>query len=74
MKGCICIFQLSNLACPHVHVNEVIILKPEPFEMQCFNSVETVVITPPCAHTGLGDLKLRLFSSHWRTGQVYLHN
>lgn len=61
--------QLSNLACPSVHVNEVITLKPEPFEMQCFNSVETVVITPPCAHTGLGDIKLRLFSSHWRTGQ-----
>ncbi|XP_052059671.1 hormone-sensitive lipase-like [Mytilus californianus] len=65
--------QLSHLACPRVHVNEVIAIQPGPFEMNCHKSVETVVITPPCAYTGPGNIKMRLFSNHWREGQKVPH-
>lgn len=68
------IFQaVPSLVCPAIKVNEVIHLKPEQFELPAVNSDnprEMVTITPSCAHTGPGPVKVRLMSYEPREGQV----
>lgn len=64
---------VPSLVCPAIKVNEVIHLKPEQLELPAVNSDnprEMVVITPPCAHTGPGPVKVRLMSYEPREGQV----
>ncbi|XP_060086239.1 hormone-sensitive lipase-like [Ylistrum balloti] len=61
--------QLPTFVCPSVQVNEVLVLPPEPFEIEASEGKETVTITPPCAHTGHGPVNVRLFSSEYRVGQ-----
>ena len=66
---------VPSLVCPSIKVNEVIHLKPEPFELPAVNTDnpnDMVMITPPCAHTGPGVVKVRLMSFEPREGQVCL--
>lgn len=49
----------------------MIVLEPDNFELPVEGSPEeTVVITPPCAHTGPGPVKVRLISHAVREGMV----
>ncbi|CAL1531773.1 unnamed protein product, partial [Lymnaea stagnalis] len=66
--------QLPLFVCPSVDVNEVITLGPDAFELPLIDGSDTVVITPPCAHTGPGHVHTRLISANLREGQVGLIN
>ncbi|KAJ8316190.1 hypothetical protein KUTeg_006204 [Tegillarca granosa] len=61
--------QLPSLICPHVQVNEVMYLQPESFELPIEGSTDMATITPPCAHTGYGPVRVRLISFEHRDGQ-----
>ncbi|BFZ14026.1 hypothetical protein BsWGS_17065 [Bradybaena similaris] len=61
--------QLPSYVCPSVEVNEVITLGPDAFQLPLVSGEDTVVITPPCAHTGPGHVYTRLISAHLRDGQ-----
>ena len=63
--------HLRSFTFPHIQVSEVITLEPENFELATVDGEEeTVMITPPCAHTGPGQVKLRLISHAVREGMV----
>lgn len=57
--------------CPAVAIDEIIQLKAKSFEVALVQSEKTVVITPPCAHTGPGPVNVRLISYQLREGQVW---
>lgn len=64
---------VPSLVCPAIKVNEVMYLMPEPFELPAVNTdnpTDMITITPPCAHTGPGTIKVRLMSFEPREGQV----
>ncbi|GFN86132.1 hormone-sensitive lipase [Plakobranchus ocellatus] len=61
--------QLPSFVCPVMEVNETLTLGPDAFELLLADGGDTVVITPPCAHTGPGHVYTRLISAHLREGQ-----
>ncbi|ESO99938.1 hypothetical protein LOTGIDRAFT_113239 [Lottia gigantea] len=63
--------QLPSWVCPYVEVDEVLQLGPDSFEMMLEDGTDTVMITPPCAHTGPSSVKVRLISYNLRDGQVH---
>ncbi|XP_056010937.1 hormone-sensitive lipase-like [Ostrea edulis] len=67
---------VPSLVCPAIKVNEVMYLMPEPFELPAVNTdnpTDLITITPPCAHTGPGTIKVRLMSFEPREGQELRH-
>ncbi|XP_005093044.1 hormone-sensitive lipase [Aplysia californica] len=64
--------QLPSFVCPSVEVNDIINLGPDAFELPLMDGSDTVVITPPCAHTGPGHVRVRLISAQLLEGQQAL--
>ncbi|XP_038065915.1 hormone-sensitive lipase-like [Patiria miniata] len=67
------IAEMCNLMAGSVAINKLIQIQPHTFELDGEDG-EPVTIVPPCAHTGPGNVQIRLLSFVERDGQSWLHD
>ncbi|XP_022108373.1 hormone-sensitive lipase-like [Acanthaster planci] len=67
------IAEMCNLMAGSVAINKLIQIQPHTFELDGEDG-EPVTIVPPCAHTGPGNVQIRLLSFVERDGQGWLHD